>query len=92
MDYFMHSMGSGPVLGFWFLDLTPFYILLAFWSVFWKGLALWHAAKRDRGWWFIALLLINTAGILELIYLFGIEKIPTSQLFDTKIKKSKDTK
>ena len=34
-----------------------------------KGYALWHAARRDEKWWFIVLLVINTLGILELIYL-----------------------
>jgi hypothetical protein len=40
-----------------------------------KGLALWHAARRGQKWWFIFLLIINTAGILELIYLLGVAKI-----------------
>ncbi len=39
-----------------------------------KGYSLWYAAKRDEKWWFIALLIINTAGILELIYLIFIVK------------------
>ena len=34
-----------------------------------KGYALWSAAKRDEKWWFIALLIINTLGILEIIYI-----------------------
>ena len=34
-----------------------------------KGYALWHAAKRDEKWWFVALLIVNTGGILEIIYL-----------------------
>jgi hypothetical protein len=37
-----------------------------------KGYALWHAARRSEKWWFIALLIINTMGILELIYLIFI--------------------
>lgn len=35
-----------------------------------KGYALWNAAKRDEKGWFIALLIINTLGILELCYLY----------------------
>lgn len=34
-----------------------------------KGYALWYAAKRSEKWWFIAILIINTAGILEIVYL-----------------------
>lgn len=35
-----------------------------------KGYSLWHAARRSEKWWFVALLLINTMGILELVYLY----------------------
>ena len=48
--------------------------LLLVWSLFWKGLALWKSARNDERYWFIALLLINTAGILELLYLFVFAK------------------
>lgn len=45
--------------------------LLTAWSLVWKGLALWRAgAVRHDKRWFIALLILNTAGILEIIYLF----------------------
>ncbi len=47
-------------------------ILLVAWSLLWKGLALWRAAKRADKWWFIAFLIINTLGILEIIYLFAV--------------------
>ncbi|MBI2551481.1 hypothetical protein HYV73_04045 [Candidatus Uhrbacteria bacterium] len=59
----------------------PFMILFSVWSIFWKGLALWHSAKRKEPYWFIAMLIINTAGILEIIYLFGIAKVKTSDWF-----------
>ncbi len=42
------------------------------WSIAWKGYALWIAAKNGHKWWFIALLLINTLAILEIIYIFAI--------------------
>lgn len=54
---------------------------LLVWSLFWKGLALWHAARRGNTIWFIVLLLINTAGILEIIYLIIAGKLNASQLF-----------
>lgn len=53
------------------------YVLLI-WSIVWKGLALWNAAKNGQKNWFIAMfiiiLVINTAGILEIIYLFRFAK------------------
>lgn len=42
---------------------------LLIWSIFWKGLALWRSARMNHKGWFIALLVINTAGIFEIVYL-----------------------
>jgi methionyl-tRNA synthetase len=47
---------------------------LAAWSLVWKGVALWSAARAGQRGWFIALLLINTLGILEIVYLLFFAK------------------
>jgi len=39
------------------------------WSLIWKGFALWKASKNDQPLWFIFLLVVNTLGILEIIYI-----------------------
>ncbi|KKS26334.1 MAG: hypothetical protein UU87_C0002G0013 [Parcubacteria group bacterium GW2011_GWA2_42_11] len=44
------------------------------WSLFWKGLALWRAGHLGQKYWFIILLVVNTAGLLEIIYLFYFSK------------------
>ena len=49
-------------------------ILLAVWSIIWKGLALWKAASLRQKYWFIAILIINTLGILDIIYYFFVSK------------------
>lgn len=49
--------------------LVPLLILAAVWTIAIKGYALWHAARNGQKGWFIALLAINTLGILELIYI-----------------------
>lgn len=49
-----------------------FLLLALIWSLLWKGLALWRAAKRGEKIWFVVFLLVNTLGILEIIYLFAI--------------------
>lgn len=71
----MGAMGFSPA----WLILAPFIGLAALIGLVWvigiKGYALWHAAKRGEKWWFIALLIINTAGILELIYLIFFAKV-----------------
>ena len=43
--------------------------VVAVWDLVWKGLALWQAAKRRQPVWFVALLFLNTAGILPIAYL-----------------------
>lgn len=47
---------------------------LIVWSLIWKGLALWKAARLSQKKWFVAMLVINTLGILEIVYLFWISK------------------
>ena len=48
----------------------PLFVIMAIWSLAWKGAALWKAARRSEPKWFIALLILNTVGILEIIYIF----------------------
>ena len=51
--------------------INPFWIALAvLWTLTWKGMALWKAAGLRQKSWFVAMLVINTLGILEIIYLF----------------------
>jgi len=39
-----------------------------------KGFALWKAAQNSSTAWFIALLFLNTLGILEVVYIFLFSK------------------
>ena len=48
--------------------------ILAVWEAVWKGIALWRAGKNRDLWWFIAMFIVNTAGILEIIYIFAFSK------------------
>ena len=41
------------------------------WELFWKGLALWRAAKLDQRDWFILLLVIGSVGLLPIVYLLS---------------------
>lgn len=42
---------------------------LVVWGIVWKGFALYRAGKQQQPGWFVALFLINTLGILEILYL-----------------------
>jgi methionyl-tRNA synthetase len=59
----------------------PWLAVLIIWSLFWKGLALWHAGRRGHAWWFVILLIVNTVGVLEIVYLFWVLKLKFSDLF-----------
>lgn len=58
-----------------------FLLVIMLWTLFWKGLALWHSSRRGEYWWFVALLVINTVGILEIVYLFAFAKLKFDTLF-----------
>lgn len=47
---------------------------LIIWSVVWKGLALWRAAHEGSKVWFVVFLVVNTLGILEILYLYVFSK------------------
>ncbi|MDK2947788.1 hypothetical protein SAMN04488589_0221 [Methanolobus vulcani] len=51
-----------------------FFIVLVLWEVLWKGVGLWKAARNDDKYWFIAILIINTLGILPILYIYIFRK------------------
>jgi hypothetical protein len=63
MDQFLNNQWL-----FWAIIIT------GLWALPWKGIALWKAARRSEKWWFIALLLINTLAVLEILYIFVFSK------------------
>jgi len=58
-----------------FIIQNPWIIgLIILWTLPWKGIALWKAAKNKHTIWFIALLIFNTLTILEILYIFIFSK------------------
>jgi len=54
-----------------FQNINPIllFVILA-WSLYWKGMALWKAAHKNDKNWFVAILIINLVGILEILYIY----------------------
>ena len=50
-------------------------IALTIWDLIWKGFALWKACKNDHMPWFGVMLVLNTIGILPILYIFVFSKI-----------------
>jgi hypothetical protein len=44
-------------------------LLIIAWEVLWKLTAMWYAGKNNSKAWFVALAVINTIGILPILYL-----------------------
>ena len=61
-----NNWGMLGYAGAWSILFVP----LILWSLFWKAWALWTAARRGEKIWFGVLMIINTAGILEILYIF----------------------
>lgn len=51
------------------------FFIIAIWSLTWKGFALWKSSKKNHLIWFIVLLIVNSVGILEILYIFIFSKM-----------------
>lgn len=71
MDY--KNFFAGNAMPFGELGMAVLVILMV-WALIWKGLALWKAARNGDTTWYVILLILNTVGILEIIYYFFIGK------------------
>jgi len=53
-------------------------VVIGVWSLVWKGLALWKSAGKGQKVWFVVLLVFNTIGILEILYIYIFSKMDMS--------------
>ncbi len=64
MHYFMDNQAY--YMNFFWFSVLP---LLIIWELIWKGLGLWRAGRNNQLGWFLAILIINSVGILPIVYL-----------------------
>lgn len=57
--------------------LMPIIIILMIWETVWKLIALWKAGRNNHLAWFICIALINTIGILPIVYILIHRDKPT---------------
>jgi len=50
------------------------FIVLAIWELIWKGIALWKCGRYNQLPWFVVILIVNSMGILPIIYLLFFQK------------------
>ena len=56
------------------LSQPQLFVPLLIWSIFWKSFALWKAATKKQLIWFIPLLIVNTMGLFEILYVFFLNR------------------
>jgi len=66
------AFGPGGGLLFAFGGLL--FVVVLVWSLFWKGMALWKSAREGSKVWFVVMLIVNTLGILEILYIYVFSK------------------
>ncbi len=61
------------------------FALIQIWDLAWKSLALWKAARSKDIFWFVLLILVNSAGLLPAFYLFYVSKTPKRKIIHIKM-------
>jgi len=55
------------------LILSPMFpiiiVCIGLWDAIWKGMALWRSSRNGHLTWFVFLLIVNSVGVLPIIYL-----------------------
>ncbi len=66
-----------------------FFVVMIFWSLVWKALAMWKSARKGSIVWFIVLIAFNTFGILPILYIFVFSKMKSAPVVKKKSAKKK---
>lgn len=86
---------SAEASGLGHLGFVFILVGIAVWSLVWKGFALWYAARNHQNRWFIALLILNTLGVLEIVYLIWFradkDETRTKSLFNNPVEPEEDS-
>lgn len=70
-------------------DFLWLFVVIMIWSAIWKGLALWKAARKGAPVWFIIFLVVNTIGILEILYIKIFSEMKKNNFRNKKVLKKK---
>lgn len=55
------------------------FTLIVIWTIVWKLLALWKAARNKHLAWFVIIGILNTIGILPILYIYIFSKLKKSK-------------
>ena len=55
-------------------------VVTVLWSLPWKAYGLWKSAQLSHKWWFIAIFVVNSFGLLEMYYLYFVAQKYTVEI------------
>ena len=55
------------------------FVLVIVWSAIWKLMAMWKSARKGSLVWFVVLGIVNTLGILEILYIYVFSEMKTKK-------------
>ena len=61
---YLETIATQAGMAVWLLTV------ILIWTLAWKLIALWKSARKNHVAWFIIMALLNTAGILPILYIF----------------------
>ena len=81
MDY-LTEISTQLGISLWLL------LIILIWSMVWKLLALWKSSRKNQPVWFVLLFVVNTIGILEILYIYVFSEMN----LDKKLKEEQKSK
>lgn len=69
--------------------ITPLILALLAWTIVWKGIGLWKSGRNNQLVWFIVMFIVNSAGIIPIIYILWFQKKHAETIILPKPKKKK---
>ena len=57
------------------------------WTIAWKAVGAWRAARDNNLLWFISFFIFNTFGVLPIVYIFFFRRVEFSGKIKGKVKK-----
>ncbi|MFA5061178.1 MAG: DUF5652 family protein [Candidatus Pacearchaeota archaeon] len=69
--------------------LTLLILVVVIWDAVWKIIGSWRAGRNNQPVWFVFILILNTIGILPIIYLTWFQKNKNPKTLQKKISKKK---
>jgi len=68
------------------------FLLIIIWTLTWKLIALWKAARNNHLVWFLVMAIVNTIGILPILYIFLFQNLSKKENQIEKVKEVKKSK